>query len=121
MLYAKLQYLRSLVLEIERLENERTTICKSRNTEKKEAFFENLKNCKKERDDLISCNYLENLSLFPEELRMAQLFFYKGKSWKEAYELSELMTIKEYRDDNAEKQAIERYKKYITREIQKNY
>lgn len=78
MLYCKLNQIRILAQEIERLESLRTQVEKSRNPEYKTGFYENFKDCKALYAELTKEDLLKNLNLSEEEKKIARLYFYKG-------------------------------------------
>lgn len=120
MVYVKLKTLRTLNEEIQRLEKMRIQIARSRSEEKKKRFGDNLKQCKAEKHQLISECLVESLRLTDEEKEMAKNFYYKGMTWEESFENSPLYKESfDDEDDEEVKKAVNRYKKYIEREVQK--
>ena len=125
MLYCKLNQIRNLAQEIDRLERLRTQVEKSRNPEYKTGFYENLKACKDLYLELTQEDLLKNLNLSEEEKKIARLYFYKGMEWRYAmYKvLNDKVKEKIFADTSGklEQQTIDVLKKHITRTVQIYY
>ena len=125
MLYCKLNQIRNLAQEIDRLERLRTQVEKSRNPEYKTGFYENLKACKDLYLELTQEDLLKNLNLSEEEKKIARAYFYEGKKWSKALqdELNPNKYGKICDDDSGklEQQTIDALKKQITRTVQVYY
>ena len=125
MLYCKLNQIRNLAQEIDRLERLRTQVEKSRKPEYKTGFYENLKACKDLYLELTQEDLLKNLNLSEEEKKIARLYFYKGMEWRYAMcdSLDDKM-LKKILDDTSgklEARALSTLKKQITRTVQVYY
>lgn len=125
MLNYKLNQIKILAKEIERLEGLRNQIEKSPNANYKKEYYENLKWCKNEFSRLSSEDLLDNLELSDEEKRMVFLYFYKNVKWKDAmYKgLSKKMCEKMCDDESGEleTQMLNALKKHIYNTIQVFY
>lgn len=125
MLLFRLNQVKILAGEIERLEGLRNQIEKSRNEEYKRDYYENLKSCKDEYRRLSRENLLEGLDLSEEEKRMAYLVYYENVEWKDAMykALSEKMLEKICDDESGklERKTLNALKKHIYKTIQVYY
>lgn len=81
MINYKLNQIKILAKEIERLEGLRNQIEKSPNVNYKKKYYENLKWCKNEFDRLSDEDLFENLELSEEEKGMAYFYYYKNIEW----------------------------------------
>lgn len=125
MLYYKLNQIRNIVKEIERLEGLQNQIEKSRNSNYKEKFYENLRWCKEELRGLLQEDLLEGLDLSTEEKKMAYLYYYKNYEWKDAmYETLNESKLGKICDDESgtlERKTLNALKKHIYKTIQVYY
>lgn len=125
MLNYKLNQLKNLAGEIERLERLRNQIEKSRNEEYKRDYYENLKSCKDEYRRLSQEDLLEGLDLSEEEKRMAYLVYYENLEWKDAMHkaLNESIRKKICDDESGklERKTLNALKKHIYKTIQVYY
>ena len=125
MLYYKLNQVKNLAGEIERLEGLRNQVEKSRDEEYKRGYYENLKFCKNEYRRLSQEDLLEGLDLSEEEKRMAYLVYYKNVEWKDAMHkaLSEGIRKKICDDESGklERKTLNALKKHIYKTIQVYY
>lgn len=130
MLNVKLNYLRLLNEEIARLENLREQMAKSRDYEKKQEYYADLKWCRDEKSRLLAAKsdvpdgldvLLDEVGLSEEEKIMAKSFYYKGKTWEDAFNdlVFQLEDNEQKFYRKKEKQFIQSLKKSITRKIQK--
>lgn len=125
MLVVKLNQIKNLAKEIERLEGLRKQIEKSPNAQFKKAFYENLKCCKAEFSKLSKDNLLDALDLSEEERKVAYLYFYKNMEWRDAMynALSEKRLEKIYEDvtGKLETNIVNALKKQILKKVQVFY
>lgn len=131
MLNWKLQSLRLLKEEIDRLERIREQMQKSRDFEKKKAYYDNLAQCRKARSLLLSEKLLDKVLLSEAERAMAENFYYEGKKWEDAVwnAIDTLSSTKQKlfdtgdddKDDKNRKQYIGRLKKSIERKIKDTF
>lgn len=100
MLKMKLNYLRLLTKEIERLKKLQHELYKSRDFAKEKMCKADLDQCKKERDRLLSENLLDKAPLSKREKIMAHSYYCNGMTWEQAFgkalELFSDTEMKEY-------------------------
>lgn len=122
MLNVKLNYLRLLNEEINRLEGIREQMAKSRDPEKKKEYRDDLAWCREEKARLRREELLQKVivPLSEEEMVMARSFYYNGKKWEDAfYEVLDTLTpTKLELYSKNEKKHMDRLKKAIIRKIQ---
>lgn len=120
MLKMKLNYLRLLNQEIDRLENLRIELHKSRDSAKKKGCQADLAQCKKERDRLLSENLLDKALLSKYEKIMAYSYYYRGKTWEGSFcdvlEQLPAEKLKEFKKDEEERETEEKEKKKQTKQ-----
>ena len=125
MIYFKLNQIKGLVAEIERLEGLRNQIERSSNYEFKKKFYENLQWCKNELIVLKERDWLQDLDLTDDETRIARKYFYENYEWKDAmyHGLSERQRSKIYADHSGslEMKALNTLKKRIYKTVQVFY
>lgn len=131
MLNVKLNYLRLLNEEIARLENLREQMAKSRDYEKKQEYYADLKWCRDEKSRLLCEGLLDKLPLSSEERVMARIYYYTGKTWEHAFkDLRDSLPYEKrklYGEEEEEKEEkklnknMVRLKKSITRKIQNTF
>lgn len=116
-----LNSVRSITLEIAKLQGLASQMAKSNDYERKRQYEEFIKWCKNEKEKLLE-NYcperiIENLYLSDDEKIMARSYYLYGKSWEEAfYETDEFLYIDGDEFDDAVTQKI----KKICRTHQRN-
>ena len=127
MLNWELQSLRLLNEEIYRLEGIGAQMEKSRDNEKKKAYYANLDQCRKTRSLLLSKKLLDKVPLSKAERVMAESFYYHGKKWEDAvWDAIDTLSSRKQRlyepdidkDGKQRKLYMENRKKSITRKIQ---
>lgn len=120
MLNMKFQTLRLLNHEIERLENLRIKLHKSRDSAKEKRCKADLDQCKKERDRLLSENLLDKALLSKYEKIMAYSYYYRGKTWEGSFcdvlEQLPAKKLKEFEKDEEERETEEKEKKKQTKQ-----
>lgn len=130
MLNVKLNYLRLLNEEINRLEALREQMAKSRDDEKKKEYYVSLKWCRDEKSRLLCEGLLDKLPLSSEERVMARIYYYKGKTWEHAfidlrdslpYEKQKLYGEVEEGEEEKPNKNMVRLKKSIIRKIQSTF
>lgn len=132
MLNVKLNYLRLLNEEINRLEALTEQMAKCRDHEKKREYYADLKWCRAERSRLRCERLLDKLPLSSEEREMARSYYYSGKTWEHAfrdlcdtlpYEKQKLYGEGEEKEGEEKKlnKNMVRLKKSITRKIQNTF
>lgn len=120
MLKVKLNYIRGLAEEINRLYRLEEQMQKSKDSEKIREFYINIKWCKDEYNRMVSEKLLEHMELSLEERSMAENYYYKAMTWREAFENSALFYEKiDVDNDEMIDRMISTYKKYIERAVQK--
>lgn len=124
-IYFKLNQIKCLVAEIERLEGLRNQIERSPDLEFKNKYYENLRWCKNELIILKERDWLQDLDLTEEEKRIARKYFYENFEWKDAmyHGLSERQRSKIYADESGslETKALNTLKKRIYKTVQVFY
>lgn len=127
MLNYKLNQIRTIVKEVERLEKMYKQISKSRDEKKKNEFYENLKLCRQEKIRVTTESLLDDLFLSEGEKKMACNYYYKGNDWTTAYVNSSLYNENEYYEKDIEddeysySNAVENHRKEIMRAVQQYY
>lgn len=130
MLNVKLNYLRLLNEEINRLEALTEQVAGCRESKKKKGYYADLAWCRKEKNRLLAAKsdvpdgldvLLDEVGLSEEEKIMAKSFYYKGKTWEDAFNdlVFQLEDNEQKFYRKKEKQFIQSLKKSITRKIQK--
>lgn len=127
MLNYKLNQIRTIVKEVERLEKMYKQISKSRDDKKRNEFYENLKLCRQEKIRLTTERLLDELLLSEGEKEMACNCYCKGNNWTNAYVNSSLNNEnKDYEKDIEDDKysysnAVENHRKEIMRAVQQYY
>lgn len=122
MSYLSLLNLRSAKKEVERLENLGKQMAVCRDLEKRKAYFDYLEQCKQDLQDLLSKDILKQSLLSNGEMEMAKNYYYKGMTWRDAFENSPLFKESYNVDDDKKiNKDINTHKKNIERSVQIYY